>query len=175
MGLFSGLLSLGTSLLGGAGRAVTAAAPAVVRAAPALAAATVGGAAFQAGSNLLTGGTAAAGAAQGAAALAAVTPAIQAGVPALAAAAGAPGRFVVLQDGSRALLSSTGIPIRAQLFLTAGAQIPAGARIVSISPDGLLFGIRRARRRRTFQSELGRCKRVVVTASKLLKALKKGS
>lgn len=168
MGLFSGLLSVGRTLISGLGGAAAKAGPTVVRAAPALAAATVGGAAFQAGTNLLTGGPTAiaqtAGTTAAQAALAVAQP----------QAAGAAGRFVVLQDGSRALLSSAGIPMRAQFFITAGAQLPGGAKIVSISPDGLLFGIRRAARKRTFRSELNRCKSVVKSASTLLRVLKKG-
>jgi len=159
MRIFTGLLALGRSAISGLGGAATRAAPAVVRAAPALAAATVGGAAFQAGTNLLTGGPSAVVQAPGAAG------------PPLLGAAGPAGQFVVLGDGSRALLSSTGVPLRAQFFITAGAQLPGGAKIVSISPDGLLFGIRRAPRRRTFRTELSRCTSVVKTADKLLKVL----
>jgi len=156
MGLFSGLLSIGRGLIGSASGPVGVATRAVVRVAPGLGAAAAGGAAFSAGATALTGGGAAPVAAQ------------------VGPAPGPAGQFVVLGDGSRALLSSSGIPLRPQFFLTAGAQIPGGATIVSISANGLLFGIRRARRRRsTFRTELNKCKNVVVSASKLLKVLRK--
>lgn len=83
------------------------------------------------------------------------------------------GGFVTLADGSRVLMSSGGNLARPQFFLTAGARIPAGGKIVSVSPDGLLFGIRSAPRRRTFRTELARCKNIVKSADKLLSTLRK--
>lgn len=82
--------------------------------------------------------------------------------------------FITLDDGSRVLMSASGVISRPQFFLVAGAQIPGGARIVSVSPDGLLFGLRRPVRRRTFRTELNRCKNVVRSADKLLTLLRKG-
>lgn len=93
-----------------------------------------------------------------------------------AAAQPAVGRagFVTLADGSRVLMTSGGNLARPQFFLTAGAQIPGGGTIVSVSPDGLLFGIRRKARRRTFRTEMNRCKNVIRSADKLLSTLRKG-
>jgi len=76
--------------------------------------------------------------------------------------------FITLEDGSRILVSPSGVPARAQLFLPSGAKLPAGSTVVSVSPDGQLFGIRRARRRRTFQGEVDRCRQTISAAEKLL-------
>lgn len=146
MGIFSGALKF----LGGAvGSALVAPAepPSVTAASP--------------GTRALVQGRATAGALQ------AQVTALQADVAVVPTAGG----FVTLDDGSRVLMSASGVIARPQFFLAAGAQIPGGSRIVSVSPDGLLFGLRRARRRRTFRTELARCTSVVKTADKLLKVL----
>jgi len=94
--------------------------------------------------------------------------------PMLPAARGAGGStFVTLDDGSRVLMSPSGNVARPQLFLPAGAKLPAGATIVSISPGGDLFGIRRRRKRRTFAGEIDRCRASVSAARGLIKAVGK--
>jgi len=86
---------------------------------------------------------------------------------------GATQRFVQLQDGSRVLVSRQGKPMKAQLFLPAGAKLPGGATVVSVSPDGMLFGIRRGRKRRpAFKTEIDTCKTTIAAAKSLVKATK---
>lgn len=121
-----------------------------------------GAAAFAGGSALLAPG-------------AAITPtAIGA-----AGAAGARGRagFVTLEDGSMILVSASGVPARANLFLPAGAKLPSGAMVVSVSPNGQLFGIRKKRVKKTFAAEVAKVKDTVKNAKELLdicgKAVKK--
>jgi len=93
---------------------------------------------------------------------------------ALPAARGAGGStFVTLDDGSRVLVSPSGVVARPQLFLPAGAKLPAGATIVSISPGGDLFGVRRRRKRRSFAGEIERCKTAVKAADSLISAVRK--
>lgn len=112
----------------------------------AIAPAVAGGAAFQAGLNLVTSGGGA-----------------------VAAAAGPGGsRMVRLEDGSQILVSAQGRPARAQLFLPAGSKLPSGATVVSVSADGNLFGIRKARRKRSFQGEIDRSKAAIQSARSLL-------
>jgi len=89
------------------------------------------------------------------------------------AAPGAARQMVQLGDGSMVLVSRQGIPIRAQLFLPAGAKLPAGATVVSVSPGATLFGIRKRRARKTFQGEITRCKTVISDAKSLVKAVQK--
>jgi len=139
-----GVISTGLAFLGRVGSSVLGIAP---KAAP-LAAAVAGGAAFQGGVNLLTGDDNGNG------------------------AVGLGGQFIALADGSRVLLSSTGRPVRPQFFLPIGARMPAGSRVVAISPNGLLIGIRKRAKRRTFRGEVSRTKSVVKNCKSLLKALK---
>jgi len=93
-----------------------------------------------------------------------------------AGAIAAPGmarRFVTLEDGSRVLVSREGKPMRAQFFLPAGQKLPGGALVVSVSPDGSLFGIRRGRRKRpAFKTEIETCKSTISAAKSLVKAAK---
>lgn len=81
--------------------------------------------------------------------------------------------FVPLDDGSRVLVAPSGAVSRPQFFLPLGARFPGGATIVSVSPDGQLFGLRRKRKRRTFGAEIDRCLTTISAASKLITAVKK--
>jgi len=81
--------------------------------------------------------------------------------------------FVTLDDGSQVLVNKSGAVPRPQLFLPAGAKLPPGSTIVSVSPDGNLFGIRRMRKRRTFAGEIERCKNAVKAADSLITAVRK--
>jgi len=87
---------------------------------------------------------------------------------------GTSARFVQLEDGSRILVSKSGVPQRAQLFLPAGTKLPAGATVVSVSADNSLFGIRKARRKRpAFETEVKSCLETVGAAKRLITAVKK--
>jgi len=91
---------------------------------------------------------------------------------AIVAPAAAP-QMVVLDDGSRILVSKQGVPMRAQLFLPISAKLPGGARIVSVSADGQIVGIRKGRRKRpAFKTEIETCKSTISAAKSLVKAAK---
>jgi len=113
----------------------------------AIAPAVAGGAAFQGGVNLLSNGAATS-----------------------AAAGGGTGRsmFLRLEDGSQILIGPSGRPARATVFIPAGTPLPQGSTVVSVSADGQLFGIRKKRRRRTFQGEIDRTKNAIQSARSLL-------
>lgn len=144
-----GIISAGLALFrGAAAKFGPALAPAARRLAP-LGAAVAGGAAFQGGLNLLDGGGAAPG------------------------PVGPGGQFVTAPDGSRVLLSSSGRPVRPQFFLPIGARMPAGSRVVAVSPSGNLIGIRKKAKRRTFATEIARSRSVIKNCNRLLKAVKK--
>jgi len=151
-----GLISAGLALLSRVGGAVATTGGRVLPANVArfgrplagLGAAAAGGAAFQGGLNLLDGGGGGGGAPSGG------------------------GGFVTAPDGSRVLLSSTGRPVRPQFFLPMGARMPAGSRVVAVSPSGNLIGIRRRAKRRTFASEISRSRLVITNCKRLLKAVK---
>jgi len=81
--------------------------------------------------------------------------------------------FVTLDDGSSVLTNPNGSVSRPQLFLPAGAKLPAGATIVSINPDATVFGIRRKRRTRQFGAEIDRCKATIRAADSLISAVRK--
>lgn len=169
MGLVTAGAAIARFLGFGAARATPLAArvgAAAARLAPGAAAGAAGGAAFEAGRRLLTGGAA---------------PAQVRGFPvpddpfttAADFAVGGP-RFELLDDGSQILVSGTGVVQRANLFLPAGAKFPAGATVVSVSPDGQLFGLRKARRKKpSFQSEIDRCGEAIRAADRLLATLRK--
>lgn len=160
-----GLVSIGRSILGavfgGGTTAVARTGPGILSrvlgglgaVAPAAAGGVAGGLGFSAISSLFGGGGAA---------------------PAQISAPQTGQRgFVQLQDGSRILVSAAGVPVRAQLFLPAGAKLPGGATIVSVSPDGSLFGVRRGRRKRpAFKTEIETCKSTISAAKSLVKAAK---
>jgi len=145
-----GLISAGLSILKRAGGALGIPSG-VLRPLGGLGAAAAGGAAFQGGLNLLDGGG---------------------GGGAVGAPSGGGGGFVTAPDGSRVLLSSTGRPVRPQFFLPIGARMPAGSRVVAVSPSGNLIGIRKKAKRRTFASEISRSRRVITNCKRLLKAVK---
>jgi len=160
-----GLVAIGTSLLRsflnvgapGAGAALGRVLGGVGSATRALAPAAAGGAAaglgFSAISSFFGGGG---------------------GAPAQVAAQATGQRgFVTLEDGGRILVSAQGRPIRATFFLPAGAKLPGGSTIVSVSPDGSLFGVKRGRRKRpAFKTEIDTCKTTIAAAKSLVKAAK---
>jgi len=76
--------------------------------------------------------------------------------------------FLRLEDGSQILIGPTGKPARATVFIPAGTPLPQGSTVVSVSADGQLFGIRKKRRRRTFQGEIDRTKNAIQSARSLL-------
>jgi len=163
MGLVTDILSAGARLLGiggtqtavGTGRMLAARAVTAARvAAPSIAAGVVGAAAFDVTGRLISPGNG-------------VAPGVSPG--------GAVGPFfVTLDDGSRVLINRAGNVQRPQLFLAAGVKLPAGATIVSISPDGLLFGVRKARRKKPpFSTEINRCVETVKGADRLIAAVRK--
>lgn len=164
MGLVSDILGFGARLLGvggtqtavGTGRMLAQRAVVGARAlAPSIAGGAAGAAAFDVAGRL-------------------ISPAQ--GLPPVARAdlAVAGPQFVTLDDGSRVLVTARGAVPRPQFFLAAGVKLPSGATIVSISPDGLLFGIRRARRKKpSFSAEIDRCVNTVKGADRLLAAVRK--
>lgn len=152
-----GIAAIGGRLLSTLFSGARAAGPALRGAAPALAGGAAAGVGFEFISSLFGGGgdgvaTSAAGA---------------------VAVPGTARRFVTLQDGSRVLVSREGKPMRAQFFLPAGQKLPGGALVVSVSPDGSLFGIRRGRKKRpAFKTEIETCKSTISAAKSLVKAAK---
>jgi len=76
--------------------------------------------------------------------------------------------FLRLEDGSQILVSPSGKAARATVFIPAGTPLPQGSTVVSVSADGQLFGIRKKRRRRTFQGEIDRTKNAIQSARSLL-------
>jgi len=166
MGLLSVALSAGARLLGiGAQAAPTLArgvVPQVTRiagraaqspAARAALAAGLGGGAVATGFGVFGGDGAAPG-----------------GFP--AAPGGGP-QFVMTEDGSMVTISpQTGRPIRPDRLLLAGHKLPGGAKIVFISADRRLIGVKITRRRTPFSGEVRKVRRTIRGCQKVLAATK---
>ena len=82
-------------------------------------------------------------------------------------------QFVTLDDGSSVLVSPSGRVARPQKFLPAGAKLPAGATVVSVSPNRDLFGIRVKRRRKKFAGEMTQVRDVIKAADDIQRICKR--
>ena len=78
-----------------------------------------------------------------------------------------------LNDGSQVLVSSSGKIARSQVFLPAGAKLPAGATVTFVSADATLFGIRKKRHRKRFATEIHNVLHTVNDAKALVAAVEK--
>ncbi len=89
------------------------------------------------------------------------------------AAPGGGPQFVMTEDGSMVTISpQTGRPIRPDRLLLAGHKLPGGAKIVFISADRRLIGIKITRRRTPFSAEVRKVRRTIRGCQKVLAATK---
>jgi len=83
------------------------------------------------------------------------------------------GRFVARdEEGGIFITTRQGAPISPSRLIPAGARLPGGATIVSISPNGQLIGIRIKRARKQFASEARKVRDIIGICRQIERATK---
>jgi len=178
-----GLVSIGASLLRGAGALLGIGGTTIARGGAGAVGrgilAQTGRAAVSPFAQAVAGGALGAGAISAFAGDGAIAPGMAGGQLAELVAAGAQptalagGRFLVTApNGDVQIFNRNGMAVRPQLIIPAGQRLPGGAVVVSTRQGGALIGITKRRRRRRFGAEIRNVRRTVQAANALVNLCK---